>query len=46
MFIVGISLSSDAEPDVAELGRSMGATRLLAKAEFYEHLIPAILNRG
>ena len=45
-YILGISLSSDQDVEISALGKSLGARRVLAKANFYDELIPAILERN
>jgi DNA-binding NarL/FixJ family response regulator len=41
--IIGISLSNDEDGETSVLGKSLGAFRVLNKADFYTELIPAIL---
>jgi DNA-binding NarL/FixJ family response regulator len=42
--VIGISLSGDTDVETSELGKSLGASSVLEKANFYDELVPAILG--
>jgi DNA-binding NarL/FixJ family response regulator len=42
-YILGISLSSDEDDETLQLGKSLGAIRVLNKGDLYSQLVPTIL---